>query len=234
MKNKEKNNYFDDKYVTSVLLRDMQNGKVSNELAEIFLKIQDRILKKPNFVGYYAGLKDEMKSEGTYLFLTHWHKFKPYRVKNNYVYEDSGNYLVEDGVHKSNILYTNRCFNKYDMLEIDSRTYSVKNCEKIDDNKYKITLFNKLKNNISKDAKVIYLKPKVDLFDYNSGEITGGFTYLTTFAFTGATNKITHYKKEKEKIQEIIDRYNDNIYLTLQSQKQNEDGYIKRNIKDIL
>jgi hypothetical protein len=231
---KEKNIYFTDKYVTSILLRDMQKGKVSNELAEIFLKIQDRILKKPNFIGYYSGLKDEMRSEGTYLFLTHWKKFKPYRVKNNYEFVESGNFLVKDGKHKSSILFTNKCFNKYDMLEIDDRTYSVKECEKIDENNFKITLFNKLKNEISKNAKVTYLKPKVDLFDYNSGIITGGFTYLTTFAFTGATNKITHFKKEKQKMKEIIDKYNDNIYLTLQSQKQDISGYIKRDVKEPL
>ena len=100
--------YLKDTYVTSILLRDIQNGKMSDELAKIFLEIQNRVLKKPNFVGYYAGLKDAMRSEGSFIFLKNWKKFKPYRVKNNYEYVEEGQYLLEDGVHKSKKLITNR------------------------------------------------------------------------------------------------------------------------------
>jgi hypothetical protein len=226
--------YLNDNYVTSVLLRDMQNGKMSDELAKIFLEIQEKVLKKPNFAGYYAGLKDAIKSEGVMLFMRNWNKFKPYRVKNNYKVMKSGKFLTRDGKHKSNVLYLNFCPEKYDMLEIDNRTYSVKECKKISENEYEIHLFNKLKNNISKNSKVVYLKPKVDLFDYNSGQLKGGFTFLTTFAFTGATNKITQHKKEQQQMQEILDKYNSNINYILDTSKPDAEGYIKRDLKDFL
>ena len=230
MAKRKQENYLSDKYVTSVLLKDMQNGKVSDELAKIFMEIQKRVLSKPNFSGYYAGVKDAIISEGTILFLSNWYKFKPYRVKNNYEYKDSGNFLIDEGVHKSKELYTNRCFEKYDMLEIINRTYSVESCEKIADNKYKINLFNKLKTTISKDENIIFLKPKVDLFDYNSGKLVGGFTFLTTFAFTGATNKINQMKAEKRKTEELLSRVNENVYHTLNDFELNEDGYVNINL----
>ena len=120
------------------------------------------------------------------------------------------------------------------MLEINNRTYSIKECKKISENEYEIHLFNKLKDNISKHTKVSYLKPKVDLTDYKSGKLKGGFTYLTTFAFTGATNKITHHKKEQQQLQEILDKYNSNINYILDTSKPDIEGYIKRDLKDIL
>ena len=231
MEKKEKHKYLNDKYVTSILLRDMKEKKVSDELAEIFIKIQSGVLKRPNFAGYYAGLKEAMQSEGTYLFLSHWYKFKPYRVRNNYRVKEKGNYLLEDGTHKSKNLITNKCFKKFDMFLIDGRTYTIANCKE-KEGKYIITLFNKLKNKISKDTEIVHLIPKVDLFNSN-GQISGGFTFLTTFAFTGAKNKITHYKKEQEKMQEMIERYNDDVYVSLHTQDIDAEGYANRKIGDL-
>jgi len=227
-----KNEYLNDEYVTSILLRDIENNKMSDELAKIFLEIQKRVLMKPNFAGYYGKIKDEMKSEGVHLFLTHWKKFKPFRVKNNYKVIDKNKYLVEDAKQKANIIYTNKCFKKYDMLEIHNRTYTVKECKKINDNKYQIILFNKLKSNVTVNDDVIYLKPKYK-FDTKEN-LKGGFTFLTTFAFTGAKNKIKQFKNEEEQLKKIVEKYNDNIYLTLHSQNINADGFVKNNIEDLL
>ena len=220
---RKKNNYLSDKNVTKTLLRDMKNGKVSDELANMFIKIQKRVMNRPNFSGYYAGLKDEMVSEGTLLFLTHWKKFQPYRVKNNYNFIEKGNYLVNDGIHKERVIYTNKCFNKYDIIEVYNRTYTVKECKNIGD-KYKVTFFNKLKLNISKDVEIKYYEPKFDLFNPEN-PIIGGFTFLTTFAFTGALNRIRKYKEEERTKNEVLDKVNSNVYTTLQTyESSNSDG----------
>jgi len=224
---KQKRMYMDDKQVTSLILRDMDANKgkdkkvVSEELAIAFMTIQEKILNKPNFKNYYGMVKDLMRSSGTYLFLTNWYKFKPYRVKNNFKKVETGNFILEKGLQKDNKLIMNRCFKEYEMLEIHNRTYSVKECKKLEDNRFLITFYNKLKCDINPGDNVIYYVPKVNLFDWQGGKISGGFTLLSTFAFTGARNEITARKVEKEKQEKYL-----NDYSYIKYQNISEEGIL--------
>ena len=220
--------YLDDKYVTEVLMRDIKNNHLSEELSKIFLKIQTKVLQRPNFSGYYSVVRDEMISEGMILFLKHWYKFKPYRVKNNYKVKNVGNYIAKRSDRTSKIIYTNRCFKKFDMLEMHNKTYTIKECKKINDTLYQIELFNKLKDNIDENEKVIHLIPKYNF----KKELRGGFSYLTTFVFTGAKNSIKRFKKLEKEKEKFLDEYNNNIYLSLEQLQINPNDF-ENEIKEI-
>jgi len=210
----KENHYLDDKYVTNVLLRDIKNGKVSNELGEIFMIIQEHILKKPNFSGYYGGIRENMISNGTFLFLNNWNKFKPYRIKNNYTKKGKIK-VTKDSIHKSKIIYVDVNLKKYDMIEIMNRTYTVEKVKRYK-NSYKVFLFNKLKCDIPENTEGFYYKPKFKVIEENGkeifeGDIRGGFTLLSMFAFTAARNEITASKNKNKKIQEHLEKVNNNI-----------------------
>jgi len=210
---KEKH-YFDDVKVTKTLMRDIKNGKISEELGEIFMKIQEKILTKPNFSGYYGGIRENMISNGVFVFLKNWSKFKPYRVKNNYVKQGEIK-VTKDSIHKGKVIYVDKNLKKYDMIEIMNKTYTVYSSEKYK-NGYKIHLFNKLKCDIPENIKGFYYYPKFKIIHKNNedefeGEIKGGFTLLSMFAFTAAKNEITANKKNNDKIKEHLDSINHNV-----------------------
>jgi len=57
----------------------------SDELCLNFLKIYEGITRKPNFSGYSDDYKEEFFSKAQYLFIRHWFKFDPLKVRKNYV-----------------------------------------------------------------------------------------------------------------------------------------------------
>jgi len=225
-KKREKNIYLTDKYVTSILLRDIREQKdnekkvASEELAKCFLEIQKKILTKPNFKNYYNLTKENMISRGSYLFLTNWYKFKPYRSKNNFIETETVQLLTRPSKKIEKVLYVNRPFVEFDLIELHSRTYSVHECIDLGDGEFQLNLYNKLKTDMTEGDEAILYQPKYDLFENKDEKVRGGFTLLTTFAFTAAKDSITDAKKEKQKREQFLESYNNDIFATVQTHEQ--------------
>jgi hypothetical protein len=223
---KQKNIYLTDKYVTSILLRDIREQQdnekkiASDELAKCFLEIQKKILTKPNFKNYYNLTKENMISRGSYLFLTNWYKFKPYRSKNNFQMVETVSLLTRPANKIDMVLYVNREFVEFDLIELHTRTYSVKECIDLGDGEFQLNLYNKLKCDMTEGDEAILYSPKYDLFENKDDVVRGGFTLLTTFAFTAAKDSITAAKKEKERREKFLESYNHDIFSTVQTHEQ--------------
>lgn len=56
----------------------------SNDMCLKFMRIYDGIIRKPNFSGYTSEYKEEFFSKAQYLFIRHWFKFDPLKVRKNY------------------------------------------------------------------------------------------------------------------------------------------------------
>jgi len=56
----------------------------SDDLCLKFIRIYDGIIHKPNFSGYSPDYKEEFFSKAQYLFIRHWFKFDPLKVRKNY------------------------------------------------------------------------------------------------------------------------------------------------------
>jgi hypothetical protein len=101
-KNRNKSrDYVNDKELTDLLLKEIEERKQglrkgpSNELAEKFLLILDKILTSYKYKNYTDLWKDEFKSFAIYLFAAHWYKFKPERAQKNY-YTRNGEKILKD------------------------------------------------------------------------------------------------------------------------------------------
>ena len=195
------------------------NGKLkppspSEDLAAEYLKIMENILKKPNFSGYYEEVKESIVSKCQLIFLLNWYKFKPYRVRNNFKIGKRGKFIRRNLEKGTNIIYLNIPLKKYDMMNINNRTFTVKECEKVGD-EYVVKMFNKLKNEVNTDTDVTILHPKTDFDNPDDGVLIGAFSFFSLFVFTGAKNEITTFKKRKEKMQGYLENKESNSLISM-------------------
>ena len=94
-------NYLNDSDLTRVLLRDksVDNGlkedgtkkppRSSEELAEMYLLMVQKVLTKPNFRGYSTEYANELRGHANIFFSRYWWKFDPLRVASNVNLEES-------------------------------------------------------------------------------------------------------------------------------------------------
>ena len=97
----KKIDYINDKELTKLLLKEKEEyfnkerKSCSNQLAEKFLLILEKILTRPNFNRYSQDYKDEFKSSAELLFIKHWFKFNPEKIKKNYFIKNGKKILKE-------------------------------------------------------------------------------------------------------------------------------------------
>jgi len=223
-KPKKIENYIEDRELTTLLMKEINKlpkevlGKrergakppsPSEELSNAYLEIMYNILRKPNFSGYYEEVRESIISRCQIVFLLNWYKFKPYRVRNNFKIESKGKYVSRPLEKGTNVMYTTIPLKKYDLLSINNRTFTIMSCEESENSDgvkdYKITMFNKLKNEIKMDTNVVKMYPKTDFEDPEPGELNGAFSFFSLFVFTAAKNEITSFKKRKEKTKEYLE-----------------------------
>jgi len=192
----------------------------SDELTQHFIDILHNILKKPNFSGYYEEVRDNMISKSQIIFLSNWYKFKPYRVRNNFrlkytmprrmsdeeklEYNKRLQIITRVAYNKERVIYVNEKIEPFYLLQIDNRTYTVKDVKQINADEYQVEFFNKLKCDIDQTHEVNILVPKTDFLNPDLTQLGGAFTYLSLFAFTGIKEAIKDYKRNKENIQDYL------------------------------
>jgi hypothetical protein len=217
---KEKVDYLDDYQLTTLLMKEMNSFSEqdlddfktkkrhpvpSDELTEAYLTIMYSILRKPNFSGYYEEVREAIISKCQIIFLNNWYKFKPYRVRNNFKIDRTES-IVSDSIEKgTDTIFTKKPLNKYALIMMFNRSFTVKSCEKIEEDRYKVTFFNKLKHPINEETSCQILYPKVDFDNLEDNVLSGAFSFLSLFTFTGAKDEITAYKKRKEKMKHYLE-----------------------------
>ncbi len=86
MSPRPKRNYLDNNVFLEELIKCKEEGEVSDELGEMFIKICTNLGKSPNFINYSYDWKEDMISESLILCMKYWQRFDPERGSNPFAY----------------------------------------------------------------------------------------------------------------------------------------------------